>query len=98
MSQLDRSHDNNKWQAICFTEDDTMQQAIKLTSSELSVYRSPESMVEVLRPSYPVYCVRPAKIRNIAKIFLERFPGDVLYAVKCNSEPHMLQELHQAGI
>mgnify|MGYP001327832989 CR=1 FL=1 len=75
-----------------------MQRAAKLTSNELSVYQSPEGMVEVLRPSFPVYCVRPAKIRKIAKTFLEGFPGDVLYAVKCNSEPHMLQELYQAGI
>ena len=75
-----------------------MQRAAELTSNALPVYRSPEGMVEVLKPSYPVYCVRPAKIRKIAKTFLKGFPGDVLYAVKCNSEPHMLQELYQAGI
>ena len=75
-----------------------MQRAAELTSNALPVYRSPEGMVEVLRPSYPVYCVRTAKIREVAKIFLRGFPGDVLYAVKCNSEPHMLQELYQAGI
>jgi ornithine decarboxylase len=75
-----------------------MQKAISLTSNELPVYQSPEGMVEDLQPSYPVYCVRPAKIQKIAKIFLKGFPGDVLYAVKCNSEPHMLQELYQAGI
>jgi ornithine decarboxylase len=75
-----------------------MQRAAELTSDALPVYSSPEGMVEVLRPSYPVYCVRPAKIREVAKTFLEGFPGDVLYAVKCNSEPHMLRELYQAGI
>ena len=75
-----------------------MERAAQLTPNALPVYRSPEGMVEVLQPSYPVYCVRTAKIREVAKIFLRGFPGDVLYAVKCNSEPHMLQELYQAGV
>ena len=75
-----------------------MQQAINLNSNALPVYQSPEGMVEVLQPSYPVYCVRPVQIRKIAKRFLASFSGDVLYAVKCNPEPHMLQELYKAGI
>ena len=67
-------------------------------ASALTVYASPESVIEALQPSYPVYCVRPAEIRRIARTFLQRFPGDVLYAVKCNSEPHILRELYMAGI
>ena len=75
-----------------------MLQPAEPIANALPVYASPESVVDVLQPSYPVYCVRPAQIRRIAHTFLQRFPGDVLYAVKCNSEPHMLHELYMAGI
>lgn len=56
------------------------------------------SMVAALKPSYPVYCLRPAVIRERAKRFLELFPGRVLYAVKCNPHPRILKELYDAGI
>ena len=64
----------------------------------LETYRSPEEVVAHLKPSYPVFCVRPHKIDAVARQFIEGFPGDVLYAVKCNPEPHMLDLLYQAGI
>ena len=64
----------------------------------LETYRSPEEVVAHLKPSYPVFCVRPHKIEAVARQFIEGFPGDVLYAVKCNPEPHMLDLLYQAGI
>jgi ornithine decarboxylase len=56
------------------------------------------SMVESLRPSYPVYCLRPHVIRQAAQRFLELFPGRVLYAVKCNPHPSVLRALYDAGI
>jgi ornithine decarboxylase len=34
----------------------------------------------------------------MARLFLDHFPGDVLYAVKCNPAPHILQGLYDAGI
>ena len=64
----------------------------------LKTYRSPEEVVSVLQPSYPVFCVRPHRIRAIARQFLEGFPGEVLYAVKCNPEAHILDTLYAAGI
>jgi len=51
-----------------------------------------------LRPSYPVYCLRPAEIRRRARMFLDTFPGRVLYAVKCNPHPLVLGALHDEGI
>ncbi|MEK9785872.1 MAG: type III PLP-dependent enzyme [Gammaproteobacteria bacterium] len=66
--------------------------------SNLVSYASPEAVVADLRPSEPVFCVRPHKIDAIAHEFLNGFPGDVLYAVKCNPEPHMLDALYAAGI
>ena len=56
------------------------------------------SMVAALKPSYPVYCLRPHVLRRAAQKFLELFPGRVLYAVKCNPHPQVLQELYEAGI
>ncbi|MGH6931202.1 MAG: type III PLP-dependent enzyme [Dongiaceae bacterium] len=56
------------------------------------------SMVAALKPSYPVYCLRPTVIRERAQRFLELFPGRVLYAVKCNPHPRILKELYAAGI
>ncbi|MEE3328800.1 MAG: type III PLP-dependent enzyme [Myxococcota bacterium] len=67
-------------------------------ASELKHYVSPKDVVEDLQPDYPVYCVRPHAIRPPARTFVEQFPGHTLYAVKSNPMPHMLQELHDAGI
>lgn len=57
-----------------------------------------ESMIAALRPSYPVYCLRPAVIRARAEWFLDHFPGRVLYAVKCNPHPWVLKYLYEAGL
>lgn len=66
--------------------------------SELPHYDSPEAVVEDLKPDYPIYCVRPHAVRRAARVFSEHFPGDTLYAVKCNPMPHLLKELNGAGI
>ncbi len=55
-------------------------------------------MVNALKPSYPVYCLRPHVLRQQAQRFLELFPGRVLYAVKCNPHPSVLRALYDAGI
>lgn len=56
------------------------------------------AMVEALRPEYPVFCVRPHALKAAARQFLDHFPGRVLYALKCNSEPAFVGPLHEAGI
>lgn len=56
------------------------------------------SLIDALRPDYPIFCVRPAVIAQAATSFLERFPGKVLYAVKCNPHPLVLDALHLGGI
>jgi ornithine decarboxylase len=43
-------------------------------------------------------CLRPAAIAGAARCFTESFPGDVLYAVKCNPEPRALRALWAGGI
>ena len=64
----------------------------------LEVYASAEAMVTARRPTRPVYCLYPRLTRDMARCFLAGFPGHVLFAVKANPEPRMLQELHGAGV
>ena len=56
------------------------------------------AMIEALTPSYPIYCLRAGALAETAHDFLDRFPGRVLYAVKCNPHPLVLQALYDAGI
>ncbi len=60
-----------------------------------------ESVCDYLKasqPVNPVLCHRPRAAARSAKWFLENFPGDVLYAVKANPAPLILEELYRAGI
>jgi ornithine decarboxylase len=56
------------------------------------------SLIDALRPDYPIFCLRPAVIAAVARNFRERFPGKVLYAVKCNPHPLVLDALRCGGI
>jgi ornithine decarboxylase len=55
-------------------------------------------MVAAQRPAEPMHCIRPRTLRATAERFVSGFPGDVLYAVKCNPEPAVLRALHRGGI
>jgi ornithine decarboxylase len=55
-------------------------------------------VVADLRPSEPLLCLRPAALANAARRFVGSFPGDVLYAVKCNPEPLVLRALWAGGV
>jgi len=61
-------------------------------------YASVEAMVRSLSPSYPVFGVRRTLLSDTARRFVSRFPGAVLYAVKCNPSAAVLQVLHDGGI
>ena len=50
------------------------------------------------RPEEPMHCLRPATIEATARAFAAAFPGDVLYAVKCNPEPSVLRAVHAGGV
>lgn len=50
------------------------------------------------RPSLPLHCLRPAAIEEAAARFLALFPGETLYAVKCNPEPAVLRAIHAGGV
>jgi ornithine decarboxylase len=55
-------------------------------------------LVAVERPEEPMHCLRPAAITAAARGFVAGFPGDVLYAVKCNPEPAVLRALYAGGV
>ena len=57
-----------------------------------------EHVLEALAPGYPVYCLRPSVLARTVREFKALFPGTVLYAVKCNPHPRVLDALHGAGI
>ena len=56
------------------------------------------AVARALRPSYPVYCLRPDVLAASARRFISQFPGTVLYAVKCNPHPLVLNALYKGGI
>ena len=51
-----------------------------------------------LRPDEPVYCFRPAVLKDDARRFMEMFPGKTAYAVKTNGEGMVLKALVEAGV
>jgi ornithine decarboxylase len=61
-------------------------------------YADAAAMVAALRPADPVYCFRPHVLRQRAAEFVTSFPGDVLYAVKCNPEPLVLNAVWDGGV
>jgi len=50
------------------------------------------------RPVQPVTLLRPQAARRAARFFVERFPGQSLYAVKANPSPALLHILWDSGI
>jgi len=61
-------------------------------------YATAAKAIESLKPSEPLYLVRPKKFAAAAKQFLDGFPGDVLYAVKANPHPIVVDQLWKAGV
>ena len=66
-------------------------------------FRTIENQVLELKPSIPVYFIRPNSIKRAAKFFLENFKtpklaSDVLYSVKSNPDVAVLRHLFESGI
>ena len=62
------------------------------------LYDDVSSLIREVRPAHPVYCIYPHVYREIAREFLEGFPGRALYAVKANPDPTVLRLLYQSGV
>ncbi len=57
-----------------------------------------DDLVAMAQPDEPLLCSRPDTLRETAAAFVGAFPGDVLYAVKCNPEPSVLRALWAGGV
>ena len=66
--------------------------------AERQWYPTSAAMVAALAPDHPVFCLRAPVLAEAARRFLAAFPGRVLYAVKCNPHPSVLDSLYGAGI
>jgi ornithine decarboxylase len=45
-----------------------------------------------------MHCLRPTVLADTARAFVAAFPGDALYAVKCNADPAVLRALWDGGV
>ena len=61
-------------------------------------FKSIDELVNQLKPTEPVYCIRKKSIQLASKFFQKQFPGKVLYAVKTNPHPTVLKTLVDSGI
>ena len=57
-----------------------------------------DDLVATERPEEPMHCLRPAAVTAATQEFVEAFPGDVMYAVKCNPEPTILRAVRAGGV
>ena len=61
-------------------------------------FKDVNEVVNLLKPDYPVYCIRPESIKTSVDFFKKSFPGDVLYAVKTNPNKKVLKSIIANGI
>ena len=59
---------------------------------------SVDDLVATLRPEAPLTCLRADALRANAEEFTAGFPGDTMYAVKCNPDPVVLRALWEGGV
>ena len=71
---------------------------VSLRPARAGVLPSVDAVVARERPTEPLLCLRPAAIAAAARRFVEAFPGEVLYAVKCNPEPRVLRAVWAGGV
>ena len=61
-------------------------------------YQTVAALIQAERPEVPVHLLRLHRIEAVAREFMAGFPGDTLYAVKCNAHPLVLWSMRRAGI
>ena len=61
-------------------------------------FKSVEELVNQLRQTGPVYCIRKQSIKLASKYFQKNFPGKILYALKTNPHPVVLNTIVESGI
>ena len=61
-------------------------------------FNTVNELVNLLKPDYPVYCIRTEEIKKSVKFFKENFPGKILYAVKTNPHEKVIKHIIANGI
>ena len=61
-------------------------------------FKSVNELVNLLKPDYPVYCIRTEEIKKSIKFFKDNFPGKILYAVKTNPHEKVIKQIIANGI
>jgi len=64
----------------------------------LHKHHSALGLATALRPVQPVTLIRPHAAQRAARFFVEKFPGQSLYAVKANPSPELIALLWDSGI
>ncbi len=64
----------------------------------MHTYPDAKTVARALSPDDPVILNRPHAATRAAKFFVDRFPGKVLYAVKANPAPDLIEVLWNAGV
>jgi len=64
----------------------------------LPAFDSVEDVVATVADDMPIQVLYPERIAARARAFMDAFPGRVMYAVKCNPDPAVLQALAGAGL
>ena len=63
----------------------------------MHTYHTPLDLVRLRHLEKPVVCARPDRLAKASHWFQENFPGEVLYAVKANPSPWIIDGLYAAG-
>jgi len=61
-------------------------------------FKTVEELINQLKPSEPIYCIRKKSIQLASKFFRNKFPGKILYAVKTNPNRFVLKTIIESGI
>jgi len=61
-------------------------------------FKTVNELVNLLKPDYPVYCIRPNEIKKSVNFFKENFPGKILYAVKTNPNEKIIKQIIANGV
>ena len=64
----------------------------------MHIYPDAQAVARALRPDEPVILNRPHAARRAARFFVDKLPGKVLYAVKSNPAPDLIEVLWDAGV
>lgn len=55
-------------------------------------------VVRQLAPVNPLYLLWPERVAENARQFLTQFPGETVYATKCNPDKTVIQTMYRAGV